>query len=117
MYVRTCHSCDEFRSSLHCVGRVDVLPQRLSNDDGCRLMYPAKIGHAMSNRSRCCDGGDHLGGNLRGMVQDGVEYQSLQVVFRGMLSREWAWVNLEQNDLERHGPWQLPQGWFRSSPL
>ena len=90
MYVRKCRSCDEFRSSLHCVDRVDVLPQRPSNDDDCRLMYLSRIGHAMSNRSRCCGGGGHLNGNLDGMVRDGVKGQSLQVVFRGTLIREWV---------------------------
>ena len=108
MYARKCRNGDEFRSSLHCVDRVDVLPQRPSNDDGCRLIHLSRSDYAMLNRSKCWVGDGPLDGNLDGMVQSGVEGRSPQVVFRVTLSREWVWMNQERYDLGRHRVWQHP---------
>ena len=87
VYVTKYRSCDDVRSFLHCVDRVDVLPQRPSNGDGCRKMCPSMTGLAMSNRSRCgVDGGCLSGspeGMVDGLVRSDVKDQSLQVVPRG----------------------------------
>ena len=92
LYGTKYRSCDDVRSSLHCVDHVGVLPQRPSIGDGCKKMCPSMTGRAMSNHPRC--GGDVgcRNGNPEGMVDElvrnGVRDQSLQVVPHGMTNPE-----------------------------
>ena len=51
-YVRRYHGGGEFRSSLHCVDHVDVLPQKQNSDDGLDRIHSSRSDHTMLNCSR-----------------------------------------------------------------
>ena len=99
-YVRRYHDGGEFRSFLHYVGRVDVLPQRQSSDDGRERIHPSRSDRTMLNCSKWWIGDGLLDEDHYGIVSSGVECRSLRVVVRVTLSLEWVWMDLGRCELE-----------------
>ena len=87
-YERTYRDGGEFQSSLHYVGRVDVLPQMQNSDDGRGRIHPSRSDRTMLNCSKWWIGDDLLDEDHDGMVSSGVECRSLCVVVRVTLSLE-----------------------------
>ena len=99
-YVKKYRDGGEFRSSLHYVGHVDVLPQRQNSDDGRERIHPSKSDHTMWNCSKRWIGDGLLDEDHDGVVLSGVECQSLHVVVRVTLSLGWVWMDLGRCELE-----------------
>ena len=87
-YVRRYRDGGEFRSSLHYVGRVDVLPQRQNSDDGRGRIHPSRSGRTLLNCSKWWNDDGLLDEDHDGMVSSGVECRSLRVVVRVTLILE-----------------------------
>ena len=106
-YVRRYRDGDEFQSSLHYVGHVDVLPQRRNSGDGRKRIHPSMSDHTMLNCSKRWTGGGLLDEDHGGVVSNGVECRSLREVVQVTMGLDWMWMDLGRCELVWHRVEQL----------
>ena len=113
-YVRRYRGGGEFRSSLHCVDRVDVLPQRQNSDGGHDRIHSSRSDRTMLNCSRRWIGDDlqnEVHDDRQGEVHDGLSSGagcwSLHELVQVVLSLERVWVDPWPCEQECHRMGQL----------